>query len=155
MYFLVVSFFELIPILPTTTLKIKYWRKRPWTQSKCSKIKYTHLKYIYDKLLIAHHMYPSNLMWRDLASNSRICQSCSPVLVLLNYQYLWLPDKNWIMRPKMFVVIIQFNAAQPSEQRPKLFLSFSGSCPPKISLSTAINQEHVSWLAAMENDSLE
>ena len=43
---------------------------------------------------------------------------------------------------------------KPSEQHPKMSVSFSGSSLPKLSLSPAINFEHASWLVVMDTDSL-
>ena len=43
---------------------------------------------------------------------------------------------------------------RPSEQRPELSVSFSGSCPPKLSLSLDINPECASRSVVMETDSL-
>ena len=47
-------------------------------------LKYINFVYIYDNLLIYHHILSSNLLRRNLASNMKICQPCSPALILQN-----------------------------------------------------------------------
>ena len=51
-------------------------------------------------------------------------------------------------------VIIKFNMVIPSEQRKKLLVSLSGSHPPKLSLSMAINLERANLLVVIDSDSL-
>ena len=58
------------------------------------------------------------------------------------------------MRPKTLVVIIKFKNVRPSEQRPKLSVLFSGSCPPKLSFYITIDQLAHSVMISSENDSL-
>ena len=70
--------------IPTTTLKIVYWRKRPWTWSTFFNIKYIFFFIHLWKILIAHHISLSNLPRRDQESNVRHCRYRSLVLVLLN-----------------------------------------------------------------------
>ena len=50
--------------------------------------------------------------------------------------------------------IAQFTAAWPSNKSPKLLVSFFVFCPPKISVSTAINLEWSNLSVVMETDSL-
>ena len=53
-------------------------------------------------------------------------------------------DKNRRTRSITLAIIIQFKSEWPSEERPKLLVSFSGSRPPKLSFSPAINLERAS-----------
>ena len=67
---------------------------------------------------------------------------------MTNPIHLWLTSHC----PSHF--IIQFNATRPSKQRLKLSVSFSSSCPPKLTFPSPIDLERASWSVVVENDSL-